>query len=321
MADALSILDITVVFSSYNGAKRLPKTLDSFARQDLPHDRWELLAVDNNSADDTFAVMQSYVGRLPIAPFRHLTPGKSSAINAATGRARGRLIVFTDDDVEAEADWLSAIVACAGANPEYAIFGGRIVPDWERLPVGQKFLQWIPLGSTYAVIDETVSGPCEPTKVWGPNTTIRRDSLGSIRYREDIGPVPGPIYAMGEDQDIVMRLAARGARCYRCAEAVVHHFVPASNLTETWVQQRAERLGYGVPALFPDRVPSGPRVAGVPIGTWIESASWTVRAAILSLRPESKQRFWAVWKRWYMRGFRQGVRRYASGGQPQNGSF
>ncbi|MGO7845429.1 glycosyltransferase family 2 protein, partial [Rhizobium johnstonii] len=36
-----------------------------------------------------------------------------------------------------------------------------------------------------------------------------------------------------------------------------------------------------------------------------------VRAAILYPLPRSKKRFWAIWKFYYMRGYRAGLRRYS----------
>lgn len=306
-------LDVTVIFSSYNGARRLRRTLDSLVAQNLPRDHWELIAVDNNSTDDTFAVLESYRGRLPIVPLQQPVPGKSGALNMALDLARGDLVVFTDDDIEAEPTWISAIVACAAANPDFGIFGGRIVPDWERDPGDQPFLKWIPMGSTFAIVDEAESGPCDPTKIWGPNTIIRRGLLGpETRYREDIGPLPGGLFAMGEDSEIVLRLARRGVKTYRCAEAVIHHFVPAASMNERWVQKRAERLGYGMPAVFPEEVPEGPRVNGVPIRIWLETLAWSLRAAVLYPLPSSRLRFWAIWKTYYMRGYIAGLRRYAA---------
>src|SRR5690606_6055000 len=118
-----------------------------------------------------------------------------------------------------------------------------------------------------------------------------------------IGPVPGELFAMGEDAEIVLRLARAGVRTYRCAEAVIHHFVPAASMNERWVQRRAERLGYGVPVLFPEMVPAGPRVSGVPVRTWIEALGWMLRAALLWPLPSNRLRFWAIWKAYYMRGY------------------
>lgn len=313
-------LKATVIFSSFNGAARLSRTLDSLVRQTLPQDQWEIVAVDNNSSDDTFEVLMGYRELLPITPINHPVPGKSGALNAALPMARGDLVIFTDDDIEADPDWLAAFVACADAQPRYGIFGGRIVPDWERDPRGTPFLKWIPMGSTFAIIDETESGPCAADKVWGPNTAIRRELLThGVRYREDIGPVPGGLFAMGEDSEIVVRLARGGVRTWRCAEAVIHHFVPASSMNERWVQKRAQRLGYGKPAISPEEVPPGPRLGGVPISTWIETLGWAARAAILYPLPSNRLRFWAIWKTYYMRGYIAGLRRYAPAELMSNG--
>ncbi|MEB3047741.1 glycosyltransferase [Rhizobium mulingense] len=305
---------ISVIFSSYNGAsRRLQNTLDSFLAQDFPPEKWELIAVNNNSKDATSELLHRYDQRLPITVLDHPSPGKSGALNAALDVAKGTLLVMTDDDVEANPDWLSKIAACADANPEFGIFGGQILPNWEHSPTGNRLLEWVPMGSTFAIVDTRTSGPCDPTNVWGPNTTVRLSALGAdVRYREDIGPLPGGMFAMGEDQEIIMRLCGRGVKAYHCAEAIVHHWIPASSVNELWVQKRGERLGYGIPALFPKDVPTGPRIAGVPVKTWIESAQWAFRAAILYLLPKSKKRFWAIWKYYYMRGYRAGIRRYAS---------
>lgn len=311
----LQPLRLSVLFPCFNGEKRLPRTLAALVNQDFPRENWELIAIDNNSSDRTVEILQSFGDKLPLTIVSHPEPGKSGALNAALKIARGDLVVFTDDDVRPEPNWLTALAQCAAENPDYGVFGGRIVPEWEKPPGNDPFLDWIPMGSTFAIIDETVSGPCEPTKVWGPNTMIRRSVLGSdIRYREDIGPLPGGLFAMGEDQEIVMRLAKRGVKTYRCAEAVIHHWIPAASVTELWVQKRAERLAYGIPALFPERVPSGPRIAGVPLAVWLQSAVVAARAMLFSVLPMPRQRFWSVWKSYYMRGFRAGIRRYRPSG-------
>ncbi|MBX4937852.1 glycosyltransferase [Rhizobium binae] len=303
---------ISVVFSSFNGAgRRLQQMLNSMLAQNFPFDEWELIAVNNNSSDDTQQLLERYAKELPMTVVSHARPGKSGAMNAALTIARGTLIVFTDDDIEADANWLSAIAACAEAYPDFGVFGGRILPNWEHYPDGDPLLDWIPMGSTFAIADQASSGPCDPTKIWGPNTTVRRDLLGSdVRFREDIGPLPGGLFAMGEDTEIVSRLSRMGVKTFRCAEAIVHHWIPASSVTEAWVQKRGERLGYGMPALFAEDVPKGPKIGGIPLATWIESANWAVRAALLYPLPRSKKRFWAIWKYYYMRGYRAGIRRY-----------
>ncbi|MGO7426125.1 glycosyltransferase family 2 protein, partial [Rhizobium ruizarguesonis] len=115
---------ISVIFSSFNGAsRRLQQMLDSMLGQNLPVEQWELIAVNNNSKDETQELLDQYATKLPIVVVNHTRPGKSGAMNAALVIARGALIVFTDDDVEADANWLSSIAACAEANPDFGVIG------------------------------------------------------------------------------------------------------------------------------------------------------------------------------------------------------
>ncbi|MGO7209277.1 glycosyltransferase family A protein, partial [Rhizobium ruizarguesonis] len=81
-----------------------------------------------------FDLLETYSDKLPITILQQRKPGKSGALNMALDRVKGDLIVFTDDDVRAEPNWLKAIVDCAAAHPSYGVFGGRIVPEWEKEP-------------------------------------------------------------------------------------------------------------------------------------------------------------------------------------------
>ncbi|MGO8271852.1 glycosyltransferase family 2 protein, partial [Rhizobium ruizarguesonis] len=81
-------------------------------------------------------------------------------------------------------NWLSSIAACAEANPDFGVIGVRILPNWEHYPHVDPLLDWIPMGSTFAIADQESSVPCDPTKIWGPNTTMRLELLGiNVRFR------------------------------------------------------------------------------------------------------------------------------------------
>src|SRR5467141_928239 len=122
----------SVIICTYNRAACLAAVLESLSRLVVPVDfDWEVLIVDNNSADSTKTVCEPFVHQHP-GRFRYMfesQQGKSFALNTGVREARGRLIAFTDDDVTVHPDWLTHIVdtmekfSCAGV-------GGRIVPIW-----------------------------------------------------------------------------------------------------------------------------------------------------------------------------------------------
>ena len=62
----------------------------------------------------------------------HLHPGDAGY--RAMAEAKGRLLVFTDDDVDVEPEWLANLAGAAERHPEVTIFGGKVMPRWERTP-------------------------------------------------------------------------------------------------------------------------------------------------------------------------------------------
>ena len=73
-------MKISVIICTYNGASRLPATLEKLAAQSVPAEcPWEVLLIDNASTDDTAAVAKQIAIDFP-APLRVLhepTPGKA----------------------------------------------------------------------------------------------------------------------------------------------------------------------------------------------------------------------------------------------------
>lgn len=125
----------TVVICTYNRSKLLNDTLAQFRQLDMGECRdWEILVVNNNCSDDTDAVIQAHSRHLPLRRLWEPRPGKSYAANLAVLEARGDLILWTDDDVLVDKDWLKAYVEAGRAFPQVSFFGGPISPWFESQP-------------------------------------------------------------------------------------------------------------------------------------------------------------------------------------------
>ena len=107
-------VDATILICTYNRAAYLRDTLDSLAALDMPASiAWDVLVVDNNSSDDTRAVVETRardLSRAAALPVRGAS-GKSNALNTGMAATAARVIVFTDDDVKVPRGWLHAGVA------------------------------------------------------------------------------------------------------------------------------------------------------------------------------------------------------------------
>ena len=100
--DGRSALDATVLIATYNRAALLDETLQSIRALRVDAGRtWEVMVVDNNSTDDTRAVVERQARDFPV-PLRYLfeaRQGRSSALNAGIAAACRHVIAMTDDDV------------------------------------------------------------------------------------------------------------------------------------------------------------------------------------------------------------------------------
>src|SRR5215469_3500479 len=123
---------ITVAICTHNRAESLRRALDSLVAMKVAGDlEWEVVIVNNNSTDHTDHVIGEYPGRLPIRREFQPQPGHSNARNRAIDAAKGEYIVWTDDDVLVDTNWLKAYAEAFRQWPEAAVFGGRIIPRFE----------------------------------------------------------------------------------------------------------------------------------------------------------------------------------------------
>lgn len=115
---------VSVVVATYNRACLLREHLDSVLGQDFAE--YEVVCVDDGSTDETPEVLAGY-GRAHPGRLRTLrvdNGGQGLARNEGARLARGRFLLFTDDDVTVPANWISGMVAMLREHPCDAASGG-----------------------------------------------------------------------------------------------------------------------------------------------------------------------------------------------------
>jgi hypothetical protein len=219
---------LTVAVCTWNRATLLARTLAALTRLRIPAGLdWELVVVDNGSSDDTAAVVAGFADRLPVRRLLEPRTGLSHARNAAVAAARGETIVWTDDDVLVEPEWLAAYAAALARWPDADVFGGPILPHFDEPPP-----TWLQRGlpqvaNAYALLD---LGP-EPVLFderrlpFGANYAIRTAAQRRVPYSPELGRV-GTALRSGEETMVVRALLAAGACGRWVPEARVAHLVP-----------------------------------------------------------------------------------------------
>src|SRR5262245_66323072 len=101
-------LPASVIVATRNRAHYLTECLQRLADQRC-QEELEIIVIDNDSTDDTPKVIEEWMRKNPkLRTFRETRIGLSAAKNAGARLARGRLSIFTDDDVLMDSNWFEA---------------------------------------------------------------------------------------------------------------------------------------------------------------------------------------------------------------------
>ena len=239
-------MHITVAICTWNRCRVLQRTLDAFTHVAPPGNAdWELLVVNNNSTDETDAVVRSFEGRLPVRGAFEPTPGQSNARNRVIAEAAGDYIVWTDDDVTACADWLVSYVDAFRKWPDAALFGGPIEACFDATPP-----KWLPkvypaIAGMYAVREFGADPiPFEAPYVipWGANYVTRASEQRRYRYDPDLGHRPGLLMAF-EETEVILAMLRDGVQGRWVPRARVLHHIPKSRQTIRYLRTRFHDRG------------------------------------------------------------------------------
>jgi glycosyltransferase involved in cell wall biosynthesis len=289
---------LTALLATRNGERTLPRVLDALCRLQRPASGWRLVVVDNASTDRTPTLLAQYRGRLPLTVMHEPTPGKSIALNRALAGLRDGLIVFFDDDVVPEADWLVRYEEVAAARRDHAIFAGLILPLWEAEPAPW-LLDWADLSVCFGIHADRPEGECPDYVVYGGNMAVRAAAIDpGFGFGAQFGPDDRANYAMGGETDFARRLIGAGHRAWHCRRAVVRHMIPASHMTEAWLLNRANNYGRGEYCVGGSTMQRLARRSDAAAAAWLRRAialaRWRARAA--QLLRDGRGRFRALWR-------------------------
>src|SRR5271154_1000419 len=141
-------MKITIILCTFNRSRSLAKALESAAKSKVPDSvEWEVLVVDNNSRDETCAVVEKLCRQHP-GRFRYLfepRQGLCQARNSGIREAEGDILAFMDDDVTVEPTWLQNLTANL-QDGGWAGAGGRILPERDFSPP-----RWLSLDGPYGM--------------------------------------------------------------------------------------------------------------------------------------------------------------------------
>lgn len=116
----------SIIIPTYNRPNQLTSCLNSIVRLDYPHEKYEVIVVDDGSEislDDTVSPFQ---GETKIKLITQANTGPATARNSGAAEAKGEFLAFTDDDCKPASDWLKKLEIRFSSEPD-CLIGGKIL--------------------------------------------------------------------------------------------------------------------------------------------------------------------------------------------------
>ncbi len=184
---------LSFVILTYNRRDDLLKTLAELRRgTSLPVGQWEACVVDNASSDGTAQAVREAFAEVRLV--RRSSNEGSIARNAGVEAARGRYVIFLDDDSYPLGETARRSVEYLENHPETALVGGRVV-----LPDGSE------------------DGAAFPLIMPACALCVRKDVFRKV------GGFSREFFRQAEEYDLIFRLLREGYRVERFEDLVYRH--------------------------------------------------------------------------------------------------
>jgi glycosyltransferase involved in cell wall biosynthesis len=228
---------ISSVICTRNRATYLSRAIRSLAEQDMAHDDYEIIVVDNGSTDATEQIVSGLMPEIPNLRYAYAEkPGLSVARNRGLDEAAASVVAFLDDDAVAVEGWLTAIVGAFNIKPQPVCVGGPVEPWWE-VPRPS----WFPDSLVgchnryYGAVAHWCSYPAE--QPIGCNMAFLKERVAQV------GGFSGQLQKYNDETELISRLVEVGGGIFYEPRASVRHLVAKDRLSLSWQIKRHYQEG------------------------------------------------------------------------------
>lgn len=223
---------VSVIIPTYNREKCLIDTIDCLLKQNHPH--YEIVVIDQSDviSEEKKAQLKAHPEKIR---FFHISErGRSLAKNYGILQAKGDLILFCDDDILVESNFLETHVAIYKKDPKIAAASCRLVEEGDPTIAVAIPLRTTSFGKLVNKPYSTSSGYV--TSLNGGNMSFKREVIKEIGFFEEA--FEGT--SMVEEPDMAYRIVQRGYKLYFDASVTVKHFPQVNGNIAYMRTKRAE---------------------------------------------------------------------------------
>jgi glycosyltransferase involved in cell wall biosynthesis len=272
-------MDVTVAICTWNRAELLRQTLESLTRLAIPDwVAWSVMVVNNNSTDHTDAVAREFLDRLPLTIVLESRPGLPLARNTALDRASGDLVIYIDDDVLVDPQWLRHFAEAARRHPGAVAFGGPIEPWFPETPDPLLAEAFPNLKNGFCGLDH---GSQEivleiSQEIFGANMAFSKSAMGEARFDPQVGHAHG-LMMLGDETILLRRLQSQGKQVIWVPGMRLKHYVDPKRMRLPYLLTYYGGVGRGHVRVYGTNGVNGHHADREP-ATWHGVPRWVIRS-------------------------------------------
>ncbi len=234
-------LRLTIIICTKDRHVDLLRCIESILNQTFPAS--EITIIDSSKTAESRSILTSLLSTKTLLNYIHVNAGLTTARNIGIAKSHGNILVFLDDDVILDKDYLKEIYTIFTENPNLKIGGitGNIIQDsketfsrkhllenWASYFISKIFFLF-----TYSNGNFQPSG--FPTFVYnlkvcvgiqclsGSNMAFRREVIEEFKFDEHLSG-----YSFMEDDDISYRVSQRYQNIYSPNAKLTHVVSPSA---------------------------------------------------------------------------------------------
>jgi glycogen synthase len=208
---------VSVIIPTYNRKDMLRDTLNSLAQQTYPN--FEVIVVDDGSTDGTAEIVEEAFP-FPLRFFQQSNQGATAARNLAARQSRADILVFLDDDILLQSDYLTYVIREHATSQNAIVVGTVNIQCEETTPLSQTL--------NAALASSQEAEELAFTDVYSNNMSIRREAYFEVGMYHDLGFLGSSSWC---DVDLGYRAYQQGFYFRRSIKArCLHRDYFASNL-------------------------------------------------------------------------------------------
>ncbi|HET8677402.1 MAG TPA: glycosyltransferase [Blastocatellia bacterium] len=208
----MSLIKASIIVATRNRPVKLALTLSRLARQTEDAGRYEIIVVDDGSSPPAVLPGDAAADNPRLNLIRLEGVERSAARNAGAAAAQGRMLLFVDDDVIVESDFLALHLAAHEEWPDALAVGAIRLPDEALMNPFGRFREKLEMQ-----VAPPEHGPVSRRNLCtAQNMSISRDLFHKLGGFD-------PAIISSEDQDFALRHTAHGGQIVYLPEAIGIH--------------------------------------------------------------------------------------------------